>query len=583
MTRRDRVMLLPVLGLVVLLNARSLGAGLLADDLLHRSFILGQLDGAPGPFWNMFDAGGRGGPSQIGVAMFSGALPWWTNPELKIAFFRPLAVICQYIDYLLWPNTPWLMHLHNLLWYLGTVVLVAGIYLRVAEPRRVAVIALLLYAIDEAHAGGLLWIAGRNTLMTAFFVALALWLHLRGRAGELRHAPVLAALALLLALASSEGGITLWGYLLGHALFVDRAPWRERLRALAPMLAVSLIFRGVYRGLNYGVTGSGIYRDPTADPIGFVRVLPERLPLILVEQFTLPQGLPAFVPPALHGPLLFAATGLLLLLGVWLCVAGRRRPVLWFWASGMLAGVLSVCAIGVMPRLLFVSAIGACALLAELIDAAYRALRARAPLARRLGLAALGAIVLFIHGPLALALAPLELDRALHMAGYIRRASRGLPPDRIAGRALLVLNSPNYLVSMMELWHRPEGKGRVVATYLFGVTIDSVSVERTASNALELSTRDGYLREATSWLVRAPELPFAVGYRVQTGAITVIVLEVTDDGRPRRVRLQGPLESPDFVWAAWTLGRYQEVRLPAVGERVELPAFDPGPEAQGEL
>ena len=54
--------------------------------------------------------------------METGAAPWWTLPTLRIAFFRPLAVLTHWADYRLWPDSGVLMHVHSIAWY-GAVLL----------------------------------------------------------------------------------------------------------------------------------------------------------------------------------------------------------------------------------------------------------------------------------------------------------------------------------------------------------------------------------------------------------------------------------------------------------------------------
>ena len=45
-----------------------------------------------------------------------GAMPWWVHPEIKISFFRPLTGLTHWFDYEFYPETPFLMHLQNLIW-----------------------------------------------------------------------------------------------------------------------------------------------------------------------------------------------------------------------------------------------------------------------------------------------------------------------------------------------------------------------------------------------------------------------------------------------------------------------------------
>ena len=66
-----------------------------------------------------------GDPAKIRAAMDQGWVPWWTSPNLRHASLRYLSVLTMQLDYLLWPNSPFLMHLHSLLW-LGALVVAAA-------------------------------------------------------------------------------------------------------------------------------------------------------------------------------------------------------------------------------------------------------------------------------------------------------------------------------------------------------------------------------------------------------------------------------------------------------------------------
>src|SRR6185295_1032964 len=135
---------------------------------------------------------------------------------------------------------------------------------------------------------GASWLADRNTVMTALFVLLTLLLFDRGRRDGDKLALRTAPLVLLCAHASSEGAIAAWGYLGAYALCIDGAPVRDRLRALAPLLAVTVLWMALSAALGFGVRGSGIYVDPRSHPIDFVVVTLERLPETLRAQFTIP-------------------------------------------------------------------------------------------------------------------------------------------------------------------------------------------------------------------------------------------------------------------------------------------------------
>ena len=78
-------------------------------------------------------------------------LPWWTDPELKIAFFRPVSSLTHWLDERLWPSSPVLMHLHSLAWFGVLLVAAAAAYRRLEGGARAVGLAFLLYAFDATH------------------------------------------------------------------------------------------------------------------------------------------------------------------------------------------------------------------------------------------------------------------------------------------------------------------------------------------------------------------------------------------------------------------------------------------------
>ncbi len=564
-------------GLGCLLCLPSLFIGLITDDVPHGLFLRQHVRSpqAPGHFWDLFDVCGRSGKGDVPWRIFHGGLPWWTSLHLKIAFFRPLGASSQYLDYLLWPDAPWLMHLHNIVWYAAIVLLAALLYRRLLGAGATSGLALLLYAVDEAHADGTAWIAGRNTLMTAAFVLLALLLYERARRDGSRAAAWSAPLALLLAFASSEGALAAWGYLIAYALCLDHGSARRRALALLPSAVVTLAWLALGQALGYGVKGSGLYVDPRASPLLFLRMSAARLPQLLSAQLALPMELTNAAPPQLR-PAIEAASLALLAAGAWVAwPLLRRRPQARFFALGMLGSALPICAGTIAPRLLFLVGFGAHGLLAELARAAFGRLELGAR-ARRALPRSVVAVLLLINGPLAIAVAPLTPLVWVAIDRLVRDASSSLPAAHGAqASSVMVLNTTDYLVTMFVVIYRLATiePGRQLV-HVIGASEKPVRVRRPDRNNLVLEPEGGYLREPTSLLVRRPDERFKPGQFFTLSGFWVVVERTTRDGRPARIRVQmlnG--EDPHFAWVTWDDAhhRFERVSLPPVGGTLTLP------------
>lgn len=569
---------LALIVLGVLLAAPSVTIGLATDDHPHRAFLLSHLAGeAPGSAWDMFGAPATGKLEDHALAIRIGALPWWASPNLSMALLRPLAVATHYVDYALWPDSPALMHVHNLAWYAGLLAAVAFLYRRTLSTVAIASLALLLYVVDEAHVESAAWIAGRNTLMTAFFAVLAIASHHQAWATRKARYVWFTPFTLACALLSSEGGVAALLYLLAHALFMDDRPWRQRLLALAPAVGVAVIWRIAYRTLGYGMRGSAVYVDPS-QPQRFLEILPERFALAVRDQFLLPPGWLAEQPLSdiarLHG----LAAVLFLLVAFAALPHLRRSRTLRFYLAGALLSALPISAVGSAPRLLLLTGVGGCAFVSELCVRIYRDMRsAHGALPFRLtsGVAALGLLVL--HVPVALALTFHGAMAPLRYEHVMASSAQSFPwGPALWGRHLYILNTPNYFVTAAAP-HYKQGIGPV-SLHTLSASTRTVHLLRRTEDSFEMWTEGGFLAEPWSTMVRSPSERFHVGYSRHVGPLQVEVVALMQDGRPARLRVSGPaLGSGAYAFIYWSdeRQRYEPLKLPTPGRGITLPGIPP--------
>ena len=556
----------------------SATSGLLVDDHAHAGFILQHLLQAHAGWWDLFNTCCREGTPSVSERIALGMLPWWTDPHLSMALFRPLSVATQYLDYLLWPNAPVLMHLHNMAWYAAIVALVGAFY-RGMMGGGIAALALLMYAVAASHAEGAAWIADRNTVMSAAFALAALVSYDRLRRAAWRPGAWIAPLALLLGLASGEGAIAAWGYLVPYALWIDRGPAGKRALPLAPMAVVTLGWCILYRKLGYGVHGGGWYRDPFDAPRFFLmRRVPDALPGILREEFLPGASAARAWPFVFVTPWAFRITlaVCVLTLPLWLLMLVRRREIA-FWSFALFASALPICAIGVAPRLFFLSSVASFALIAEVLGQLWTL--ARAPALRggwplRMAALLLAGAWLAVHGPLALALAPHAYRANVDFEQLFVTSAQRLPAfDRAKVDTLFVLNTPNYLVTQASPAYalsRPWPS----KLYVLGATFMPVRISRPDAFTVRLTPLGGYLLEPVSQFVRAPEVPFSPGQTIQVGPLTARVEEVMPDGRPAAMSFRSEqLAAANQLWVAWYGDRYHAIPLPRVGTDVDIPGF----------
>ena len=221
--------------LAIALGAPALWTGLQVDDYLARVILLRtpfaeEHYGGPLGMFNFV----TGDVERTRDLMDLGLLPWWTLENVRLRFFRPVAVFTHWVDYQLWPDSPLLMHAQNLLWFAFAMVMVTLLYRRLMAPAWLAGLAALLYTVDDAHAMAAGWVANRNGSIMLLFGVLSLFAHMRWRRMASRDSKedtrlpawswgVLSCGCLLLSLFSNEGGIAVCAYLFAYAVFLDRA------------------------------------------------------------------------------------------------------------------------------------------------------------------------------------------------------------------------------------------------------------------------------------------------------------------------------------------------------------------------
>jgi hypothetical protein len=585
--------------IAVLLCAPSLWLGLQVDDYVLRLMLM---EDPPDRAWvrssfTLFTF--LNGDEEINRDLIEGGgVPWWMHPRLKLAFFRPLTGMTHWIDFRIWPNQPWLMHVQSLLWFAGAIAAAALFYRRLLVPTWIAGLAGLLFAIDDAHGLPAVWLANRNASIGVLFGLVALIAHDRWRRDGWRPGSIIGPLALLLGLLAGEIALAAGGYLLAYALFIDTDTWPRRMVTLVPAGGVGVAWWVAYRVQGYGAYGSGIYIDPGTDPLIFAEAVVQRAPLLLCGLWALPSNLSMMMSEAAGQIVWWVVVGLMLVIAGLLLPLLRRDRVARFFALGMLLSILPACATFPDDRLLFFAGFGGMGLIAQFMGGVWKGAEWM-PRTRIRGLpfkATCWTLVAF-H----LLLAPLGLLTAsakVRMVGsFIERAANSLPSDpAVTDQVVVVVNTPSAFISVYgPPIQALQGRRIPRRTLNLGSGIYPITVTRSEPNMLTVRPEGGFLappgspqpgREASQpafdpryfqqsveYLYR-DATPMQVGDRIAYGGTIVEVLDITDDGRPLEVsfRFDVSLEHPTLVWLQWNDGVYAPFDPPQIGGSTVLPA-----------
>lgn len=567
----------------VLLTLPSLGAGLQLDDHLHRFAVGLHVRGEGlGPWWDLYVAA-EGDEALTRARMEVGFSPWWTVPELRLRFLRPVAAATHYVEYAAWPDSPWLMHAQSLAWYAGLIVGVGRLLRRWLGPTWVAGLATLIYAVDDAHGTPVGWIAQRNALICAVLVVLVLLCHDRARRDGWRAGAWLGPGCFGLALLAGEASIAALGYLGAHALLLEpthvgRPWWRRALGgvlALAPYFAVVIVWRSIYDALGYGAAGSGVYIDPLREPAAFLAVLPDRAAALGLAQLAWPSADSWAMLPL---PWSAARTRALLVVGLVMLALGprvRRDRGLALCVLGAALAVVPAATVVASDRMLLLVGVGGSAMVAGVIAAAVGERGLTTGWARVLPVV-LALPLLVVH----LGLAPLALPGevaalAPELEAQQRASADSLPSDpALAGQDLVIVNAPPTFVSSYLWLERWDDPARALPRRLrvLGSTFAPVIVQRPEPDTLVLQPVGGYFGDPFTANARGRAHPFAVGDGVSLDGLEVEVVGVAD-GLPTvvRMRFDVALEDASLRWVTWQGDSFVPFALPPVGGALALP------------
>lgn len=569
---------LKIAAIAFALGTPALWTGYLLDDYAHLAAFsdiprLNLIFKSP---WHMFSFV-QGDPEQTQAAMEQGLYPWWSSQQVVLNFWRPFTVVTHGLDHLFWPHSALMAHLQSLLWYAGLAALATMLYRRIAEhrasghegPAGAAVLAALLYAIDDAHAVPMGWIASRNATLAAFWGVACLIFHLKWRREGKPWALVAALLALATSVHSNEGGIATAGYLFAYAVFLDRGSAGRRLATLAPYAGVIVVWRAYYSWLGFGAKHSPVYIDPVADPMRFALSVVEDFPAYLMGQLTnFPSEAFYFFHGAEFAALWFVCAALVLGLAIGLWIPALRTREAGFWALGMTLAVVPPCATFPSNRLLLFVGLGGMGLIAHFIIGVGRSGEAAGRPRRAL---CVGLIVLH------LILAPVSLIGMNVGFGLFGSALRGsvaridLPED-VGSRTVVIANSPNYfMTAYMAIARSLNGRPAPGRLYSFSPnqpTFVPATMTRVDERTLRVEPEGGF-----PWLLFRSELePYEAGDTVELEAMTVKILEVNRKGVPHVVeyRFDERLEDGGIIWLEIVGADYVPFELPDIGESIRL-------------
>jgi hypothetical protein len=154
----------------MLVASPALTRGFKADDFIHRDYQLTR--GRSGLLETLNGYFDFTRPETAGDDHSRGEGPWWTARDLRVAFFRPVTAFTHWLDYRLWPDSAFAMHLHSLLWYGLACAVVARLYRQLLGATWVAGLAVVPVCATSVPSGRLLLFCGVGAMpLVGLFLA----------------------------------------------------------------------------------------------------------------------------------------------------------------------------------------------------------------------------------------------------------------------------------------------------------------------------------------------------------------------------------------------------------------------------
>ncbi len=502
-----------------------------------------------------------------------GAAPWWSAAELKIAFWRPLSSGLMVLDRALFGRGTVGPHLHSVLWSLALVGVMALLFRRTFSPS-LAGLALLLFAIDDAHALPTLWLANRNALVAGTLGFTAVLFHLRWREDAQRWAGAVSVGTFAAALLAGEAALGAVGYVVAYEWVGSDDSRRQRIRSVAPVLGVVLLWLGAYKLLGYGAAGGTLYFDPLGAPLLWLKEAVLRIPTLVGGVFA---GIPADLwsvslqlrPWLALSAVLATAVVAVLVASAWSGLDPQERRHLRWLGLGALLATVPVSATSPSSRLLVMSSVGGAAVVAVALRQAWR-MRGR-----RLGSLApmtAGAVLFLFHVLLVVPIWAgfhLLLRHGESRGARIQSALReSIPLEGVSGRRLVSLwSDPIGFMNTGALWTLDTGTAPR-AWWVLSTSPGSLRWLRSGASTLELEPVEGRLLSSELETgFRAPELAMRVGEAVElsTGLRAEVVAADPLGITRLRFTFDVPLEDPSLVLLHWEEGLLVPLFPPPVG------------------
>ena len=587
----------------------TVSGGFYADDYLQRSLVVGSN--------TLTEQGILAGVKQGDVTYFlqrqfsffssqfenytamveRGVLPWWSNDEAFMNFFRPLSALTHFIDYSLYPSNSHLMKLQSLLWYVAGLFIIYRLFIGLGLNSSTALVSLLFISLDVTIFSGLSWIAARNILLVITLGFLTVLAYHKGVNDKRWYA--IALLLLLVSLLSAEASIAICAYLGAYSLSFDGRTLRTRIIYITPFIILTVGWRVLYEMAGYGVSGIDLYIDPSQSLGMFLARAIWAYP---ANYFELLSGLDVF-SGQIRADIrqLFALLGMGLFLGLSYCLreAIRHDRVLRFFFVASLLSLIPSLTVTIASRTLFIPFVSVAVLFVYFLRLAFHAKGSSSVSFIDKILFRVGSIyIIVVHIFLSFLLAVFSLYSAVvgGNAGNSesgKSSIHGIHLVAQANKTIMIMNTPQpFLLAYFSLEANYLQQPLPFAVRALATNYSDIKVERLSAYELRLSSETfqfdasplpvtldsplpvmhpGYMQLELLGLNRSQQTLWQEGLQRDFNDVTITVDSLGRNG-PVMIRVVLKQALHQYSWFDWNSNtkQYRAFELPAVGESTVL-------------
>ncbi|HPV70302.1 MAG TPA: hypothetical protein PKY08_00125 [Candidatus Magasanikbacteria bacterium] len=194
--------------------------------------------------------------------------------------FRPLTQLSYLVDFSIAGLSPWFFHLTNILFFIGTALIIYWLIFLISQKHWLAFWSGLFFLVLPNHPEAVTWISGRGDVLAAFFYILSLVGYVKFRQKNKWLWLAMAVFSFFLSTLSKEMGMSLPGVLLVYEiLFIGDSKkngWRgvlKRILYLVPFVAILALYLFLRWNSTHILAGFYASADLKPSPAHLIRTL----------------------------------------------------------------------------------------------------------------------------------------------------------------------------------------------------------------------------------------------------------------------------------------------------------------------